>query len=65
MNNPQWRKSSRSGGEPNTDCVELARFPAAVGVRDSKSPDAGHLSFTADRFSALITEIKQGAFDRL
>jgi hypothetical protein len=64
MNNPQWRKSSRSSGEPNTDCVEFARFPAAVGVRDSKAPSAGHLSLTPDHVSALLAGIKQGAFDR-
>jgi hypothetical protein len=64
MNDPQWRKSSRSSGQPNTDCVELARFSAAIGIRDSKTPSAGHLSLATSRFASLIADIKQGAFDR-
>jgi hypothetical protein len=26
------------------ECVEVARLPEGIGVRDSKAPDAGHLS---------------------
>ncbi|GGV02226.1 hypothetical protein GCM10010182_19810 [Actinomadura cremea] len=38
LSNAQWRKASRSlsnGGE----CVELARLPGTVAVRDSKDPE--------------------------
>lgn len=36
-----WRKSTRSGGGSNTNCVEVAFAGSAVAVRDSKSPNAG------------------------
>jgi len=39
-----WRKSSRSGQGSNGACVEVA-FAGAVGVRDSKNPEGGHLVF--------------------
>lgn len=38
-----WRKSSHSGGA-NTNCIEVAPLPQAVGVRDTKNRDAGHLT---------------------
>lgn len=40
-----WRKSSRSSGAVNDSCVEVAFVSAAVGVRDSKNTDGGHLVF--------------------
>ena len=39
------RKSSRSGGAVNDNCVEVAFAGVAVGVRDSKNVAAGHLVF--------------------
>ncbi len=57
---PVWRKASRSsttGGE----CVEVADLaPATIGVRDSKNPDAGHLTLSPESFSQLITAVKRG-----
>lgn len=40
-----WRKSSRSGDGSNGACVEVAFAGTAVGVRDSKNRDSGHLVF--------------------
>jgi Domain of unknown function (DUF397) len=57
----QWRKSSRSGGVDDKACVEVGRLTRGIGVRDSKNPALGHLSLTADQFSALIDQIKQHA----
>lgn len=37
----RWRKSTFSG--PETECVEVAFRPGAVGVRDSKNPAGGAL----------------------
>jgi hypothetical protein len=33
-----WRKSTFSGSEGGTDCVEVALPPAAAALRDSKNP---------------------------
>ena len=59
MTSPSWRKSSRSSEGTSGECVEVARLTGAIGVRDSKTPDAGHLSLEADRFAALIQRIKE------
>lgn len=58
---PQWRKSSRSGGQNN--CVELAQLPTGVGVRDSKAPDAGALLLPAAAWRSLADRVKAGALD--
>ncbi|WP_067807604.1 DUF397 domain-containing protein [Actinomadura formosensis] len=59
----QWRKSSRSANSGQADCVELARLSRTVGVRDSKAPEAGHLSFSPESFSELVARIKQDELD--
>ena len=51
-----WTKSSYSGS--NADCVEYAALPSSVAVRDSKHPEAGHLSFDAPEWSAFLTALK-------
>ncbi len=51
-----WAKSSYSGS--NADCVEYAALPSSVAVRDSKHPEAGHLSFDAPEWSAFLTALK-------
>ncbi|POM27157.1 hypothetical protein BTM25_15680 [Actinomadura rubteroloni] len=54
----QWRKSSRSEGSVNGACVELAGLSGVVGVRDSKNPDAGHLTLPRETFAALVAHAK-------
>ncbi|SEG24162.1 protein of unknown function [Thermomonospora echinospora] len=54
-----WRKSSRSGNNGGA-CVEVAQLGTAIGLRDSKNPDAGHLTVPAKTFAALLTHLKQG-----
>ena len=44
LGHAEWRKSSHSGGG---DCVEIARVPGLVAVRDSKNPSGGVLIFPA------------------
>ena len=59
MTEPVWRKSSHSttqGGE----CVEVARLGAAVGVRDSKNPDAAPLPVAVGAFTDLLLGLKRG-----
>lgn len=58
---PQWRTSSYSGGQNN--CVQLAAFPAGVGVRDSKNPGAGALHIPAATWAGLTARVKAGEFD--
>ncbi|ATE57281.1 DUF397 domain-containing protein [Actinosynnema pretiosum] len=43
--NSKWRKSSRSNAAAN--CVEVARTPNGVLVRDSKNPNGPVLRFSA------------------
>lgn len=57
LNNATWRKASRSG-ENGGDCIELARLPGAVAVRDSKDPDGSVLLLTR---AALRTAIQRAA----
>lgn len=59
MTIPIWRKSSRSNSQGGA-CVELADLTAAVGIRDSKNPDAGHLAVERAAFAALVRRIKSG-----
>ena len=54
----EWRKSSRSGG--GNDCVELVVAGAGTAVRDSKQPEAGHLSFAGTGWDAFLGVVKKG-----
>jgi hypothetical protein len=55
----QWRKSSHTGGASDDFCVELARLDQGIGVRDSKNPEGGRLTFTPAEFGVLLSWIKQ------
>ncbi|GAA2073224.1 DUF397 domain-containing protein [Actinomadura alba] len=59
----EWRKSSRSGNLENSDCVEVAGLTGAIGIRDSKAPDAGHIRISAESFADLLIRVKQDALD--
>ncbi|MFD0202065.1 MULTISPECIES: DUF397 domain-containing protein [Saccharothrix] len=49
-----WRKSSRSGGGNNDNCVEVAFFAPEVVVRDSKNPRAGVVAFSASAWQRFL-----------
>ncbi|MET8044157.1 DUF397 domain-containing protein [Micromonospora sp. NPDC005215] len=51
-----WRTSSRSGGEGN--CVEVAGFTDAIGVRDSKDRPGPVLTFTPSAWAAFIASTR-------
>ncbi|MFG1842390.1 DUF397 domain-containing protein [Micromonospora sp. NPDC049175] len=51
-----WRTSTRSGGEG--DCVEVAGFADAVGVRDSKDRQGPALTFTESAWTAFIASTR-------
>ncbi|TDD89326.1 DUF397 domain-containing protein [Actinomadura darangshiensis] len=57
-----WRKSSHSGGASG-QCVEVAETAALIGVRDSKDPQAGHLTMDRAAFADLLVQVKGGALD--
>jgi hypothetical protein len=57
-----WRKSTASGSQ--NECVEVGELPAGdIAVRDTKADGSGPvLGFTADAWSAFITDVKGGRF---
>lgn len=57
----KWRKSSHSNSEQ--DCVEVAHMLAAIGIRDSKNPQGGHLTLDRAAFSSLLDRAKVGDLD--
>ncbi|XVQ10300.1 DUF397 domain-containing protein [Spirillospora sp. CA-255316] len=58
-----WHKSSHSGVQAQSDCVELTVLPEGVGMRDSKAPQDGHLTIEPQSFARLVTRIKAGQLD--
>jgi len=60
--NTVWRKSSRSGSTGG-ECVEVARKGPVNAVRDSKNPEGGFLALGLDAWTAMVSQIKQGAYD--
>ncbi|MFD0856980.1 DUF397 domain-containing protein [Actinomadura adrarensis] len=51
-----WRKSRRSSPQGDA-CVEVARFPGAIGVRDSRDPDGPRLFLTRRAFWVLVQDV--------
>lgn len=58
-----WHKSSYSGNGGN--CVEVAMHfnGSNIGVRDSKNPAGGALSFTPGEWTAFLAGVRDGQFD--
>ncbi|NEA27390.1 DUF397 domain-containing protein [Actinomadura bangladeshensis] len=54
----KWRKAQQSGDQGDA-CVEVARFPEAVAVRDSKNPDGPKLLLTPHTFQTILNNLKQ------
>ena len=55
-----WCKASKSAA--NGDCVEVGTTTtgSAAGIRDSKSPERGHLAVTPTVFGELLSAIRRG-----
>ncbi|MFF5263590.1 DUF397 domain-containing protein [Actinomadura viridis] len=62
MTSPVWRKSSRSTEGTTGDCVEVADLSGVIGVRDSRAPNAGHLTLTPAAFNRLLTRLRWDGF---
>ena len=58
----EWRKASRSNASGN-ECVEVAALAEGRGIRDSKAPEAGHLTLSPEDFIQLIVHAKHGDLD--
>lgn len=48
-----WKKSTYSGGDNGSQCIELCNDGDTVGIRDSKKPDAGALRLPANALDAV------------
>ncbi|WP_081915707.1 DUF397 domain-containing protein [Saccharothrix sp. NRRL B-16314] len=59
MEEPRWRKSSRSGEE--SSCVELAHTLNMV--RDSKNPTGPTLRFGPARLAVFLYDVSTGRLD--
>ena len=53
-----WRKSSRSGGIADSDCVEVS-FAADVAVRDSKNAPGPVLVFPPARWRSFLRRVSR------
>jgi hypothetical protein len=62
----RWRKSTRSGPDGNSACVEVAFLgDDGIAVRDSKDRKGPVLSFTPTEWAAFVDGVKDGEFDLL
>ena len=56
-----WVKSSLSFS--NGNCVEVASFAGAIGVRNSRDRGGPELRFTPDEWDAFLGGVRNGEFD--
>ncbi|MFG1928337.1 DUF397 domain-containing protein [Cryptosporangium sp. NPDC048952] len=59
-NNSGWRKATASG---IGNCVEVRTVAGKVDIRDSKNPEAPHLSIPAHAFRDWIASLKDPSED--
>jgi hypothetical protein len=52
-----WRKSSYSGTQSGSECVEVGIGPATIGVRDTKARDHGSLSVAKSTWHTFVRHI--------
>jgi hypothetical protein len=61
MEDLKWRKSTRSSNGGET-CVELARTPRSIAVRDSKDTSGPYIEMSRRSLGRLLTDVKQGKY---
>ncbi|MFJ8730731.1 DUF397 domain-containing protein [Streptomyces bauhiniae] len=54
----EWFKSSHSDGPDGNSCVEVARAPRTIHVRDSKHTAGPQLALTQDTWTAFVTGVR-------
>lgn len=59
-----WRRSSHSGGDNGSQCVEVAMIGDRAAVRDSKMPAAQGLAFPMATLTAFVTAAKHAGWHR-
>ena len=57
-----WRKSTRSSGG-GSNCVEVARLPGHIAIRDSKNPHGPTLIITRTAFRELADALRRGTLN--
>ncbi|MFE0327877.1 DUF397 domain-containing protein [Streptomyces sp. NPDC003753] len=57
MSTPElhWFKSSYSDSSNPSDCVEIAVVPTTIHIRDSKTPEARHLTVAPTAWNSFVT----------
>ncbi|MFJ9213557.1 DUF397 domain-containing protein [Streptomyces sp. NPDC102264] len=60
----QWRKSSKSSDDEDSNCLELAEHGDEILMRESDNPDV-IIHTTPTRLRAFLDSAKQGTFDDL
>ncbi|MFG1999879.1 DUF397 domain-containing protein [Spirillospora sp. NPDC048911] len=58
-----WRKSSYSEGGTSGQCIELAALDHEIGIRDSNTPEAGHLRVGQAELAVMLAAIKANKID--
>ncbi|MFF3487727.1 DUF397 domain-containing protein [Streptomyces sp. NPDC002701] len=55
-----WFKSSYSDSSDINDCLEIAKSPAAVHVRDSKDAEGPHVTLSPAAWSSFVAPLAAG-----
>jgi hypothetical protein len=63
LSHATWRKSSRSNGGAEGDCVEVAELTDRVALRDSKNPTGPVLAFTHPEWRDFLGVLRAGESD--
>jgi hypothetical protein len=59
MSTPElhWFKSSYSSTNEPGDCVEVATTPTTIHIRDSKTPEAPHLTLSSTTWADFLAYV--------
>ncbi|MFD8118953.1 DUF397 domain-containing protein [Streptomyces microflavus] len=59
----RWVKARSSQGDGN--CVEVAKLPSGMAMRNSRFPDGSALVYTDEEVKRFFGAVKGGEFDHL